>query len=53
MNSTSFRTAILAGLGLLAVGLLPTADAAPVRPANLRVLTAADHEIFARAYEAA
>jgi len=53
MNSTSFRTAILAGLGLLAAGLLPAADAAPVRPATVRVLTAGDHALFARAYEAA
>jgi soluble lytic murein transglycosylase len=50
MNSTSFRTAILAGLGLLA---LAGASAAPVRPSSVHVLSAADHDLFLRAIAAA
>jgi soluble lytic murein transglycosylase len=53
MNSTSLRVAILAGLGLAALAGAWTARAAPARPSPLRVLSAADHDIFARAYEAA
>jgi soluble lytic murein transglycosylase len=52
MNSTVFRTAILAGLGVLALGGA-WAQSAPVRPSSLRVLSASDHDIFTRAYDAA
>jgi len=54
MNSTSFRTAILAGLGVLALAWLwAGASAAPVRPSNVHVLSAADHDLFLRAWQAA
>jgi len=53
MNSTSFRIAILAGLGLAVLAGAWTVRAAPARPSSLRVLSAADHDLFARAYEAA
>ncbi len=50
MNSTSFHTAILAGLAVLA---LAGASAAPVRPSSVHVLSAGDHDLFLRAYAAA
>ena len=53
MNSTSFRTALLAGLSLLALSGALTADGAPVRPSTAHVLAGSDHELFLRAYDAA
>lgn len=53
MNSTSFRIAALAGLALFALAGSMTVQGAPARPSSLRVLSAADHDIFARAYDAA
>lgn len=53
MYSTSFRTALLAGLSVLALSGALTADGAPVRPSSVRVLAGSDHELFLRAYDAA
>ena len=53
MKSTSFRTALLAGLGFLAMSGLLAADGAPVRTSAVRMLGAGDHELFLRAFDAA
>jgi soluble lytic murein transglycosylase len=51
MISTRFSIALAAGLAA-ATGIW-AAHGAPARPSTVRVLTAADHDVFARAYDAA
>ena len=51
MISTRFSIALAAGLAI-AAGIW-AAYGAPPRPSTLHVLTAADHDVFARAYDAA
>lgn len=51
MISTRFSIALAAGLAA-ATGIW-AAHGAPVRPSTLHVLTASDHDVFARAYDAA